>query len=137
MIIHHVKLNNNTLKLTKAVLVTGQQKVQYWIVGVLLVVDTSVNDYYFPKAPLYPIFDELSDLVCRAMFVVALGSNVFCGGLNKFGPQKAFKNKQQIDKYVSDAVKQQHIIASVREYETKMDKNINTIYFLCYTQAFL
>ena len=49
MTIRNVKLNNNTLKLTKVVLVTGQQKIQYMIAGVLLVVDTSVNDYYFPK----------------------------------------------------------------------------------------
>jgi len=94
MTIRHLKLSNNTLKLTKAVLVTSQQNIQDWIAGVLPVVDTSVNDYYFPKTPSYPIFDELSDPVCRDMFGVAFGSNVFCVGLNKFGPQKAFKIKQ-------------------------------------------
>ena len=126
-----MKLNSNLLKVTTAILVTGQQSIRNWIIGVLPVID----EPYFPKVPSFPIFDSLSDPACRAMFAVALGSDVFCGGLNKFGPQKAFKIKQEINKLDSVSAKQHHIIASVMGYKT--DTKMDTASLLCYTQALL
>ena len=130
--IRHIILNNSTLKIRTAVLVTGQKKVRDWIAEVL---PTADNKPYFPKAPPCPIFDKLNDPTCRAMLAVALGSDVFCGGVNKFGPQKAYTIKQQIDKLDSDAKKQQHIISSIIKYKTDTNININAL--LCYTQALL
>ena len=69
------------------------------------------------------------------MFAVALGSDVFVGGLNKFGPQKAFKIKQEIDNLDYNAEKQQHIISSIIGYKT--NTRIDKASLSCYTQAIL
>ena len=69
MTIYHVKLNNNTLKVTTAILITGQKKVWDYIVNTLplppTVPNNKMNGYYFPKTPLYPIFDKLNDPTCQ------------------------------------------------------------------------
>ena len=69
------------------------------------------------------------------MLAVVLGSDVFCGGLNRFGPQKAFKIKQYIDKLDSNGEKQQHIIKSILEH--KINTKMNELSLLCFTQALL
>ena len=51
------------------------------------------------------------------MFAVALGSDVFYGGLNRFGPQKTFKIKQQVDKLDLKSEKQQYIIKLTLEHK--------------------
>lgn len=121
MTIHHGTLHNNILKIRSGTLVTRQKKVWDLIVDTLAlrttINDDKKNDYYFPKVPLYLIFDELSDPVCRAMFAVALGSDVFYGGLNRFGPQKTFKIKQQVDKLDLKSEKQQYIIKLTLEHK--------------------
>ena len=61
MTIQHVTLNNSTSAMKLTVLVTGQQKIQDWIMSVLPVLD--VNSY-FPKGPPFPIFDALSEPIC-------------------------------------------------------------------------
>ena len=124
MIIRHVKLDNNTLEIKSAVLVMLQQRIQDWLIGILPVVDANP---YFPKEPPFSIFD--------ALFGVALGSDVFCGGLNKFGPQKTFKIKQEIDKLDYDSPKNQYIISPVMRYKTDTKMDIASL--LCYTQALL
>ena len=96
MTIRQVTLNNSSLQIKSMVVVTGQQRIQDWIICVLPVVDD--DKPYFPRVPPFPIFDALSDPACRAMFAAAMGSDVFCSGLNNFGAQKAYKIKQEIDK---------------------------------------
>ena len=78
-----------------------------WINNSLQVKGT---DNYFPIDTQYPIFDGMTDPLCRALFEVALRCDVFPHELQAFVPTKAFAIKIQADNLSTIEEQRDHIV---------------------------
>ena len=83
MMLHDIKVHQKKLTITCCTFVTGQRKVATYING-LLSNRGLVN--VFPVQPKFPLFDNVHNPKTRALIGIALGCDVFPGGVTGLGP---------------------------------------------------
>lgn len=69
------------------------------------------------------------------MFAVALGYDVFKGGLDQFSAQAAYEIKERINELTTPQAKQKEAFRSILNFNTRTKMNFDTL--LCYTNAIL
>ena len=132
MMIWSPKIDYGTSSFKSAQLVTGQKHIMRWINNSLQV---KGPDNYFPVDARYPIFDEMTDPICRALFAVALGCDVFPRGLRAFGPAKALAINIQADNLSTIEEQRDHIVEKILSFNKQ--KIIDRVSLLCYAQSIL